>query len=198
MGFALAGGPLDILLVFATLGLGLALPYLLVAALPGLATRLPRPGRWMFVLRRVLGLVLASTAVWLLSVLAGQVGVTAALLVGALLVSLGLIFLLGRGWRGTARAGAVAALALAAFVVPAGFAATVAPPPAAGDAGQWRAFDQAEIERQLSMGQLEGLLELGGEVVVGQVFHGYSVRELKAAVKPLSEKGTLMLRPPAS
>ena len=154
VGFALAGGALDILLVFATLGLGLALPYLLVAALPGLATRLPRPGRWMVVLRRILGLFLAGTAVWLLSVLAGQVGGTAALLVGALLVALGLIFLLGRGWRGTARAGAVAALALAAFVVPAGFAATVAPPSTADDTGQWRAFDQAEIDRLIADGKV--------------------------------------------
>jgi len=65
VGFALARGPLEILAVFATLGLGLALPYLLVAGFPRLATALPRPGHWMITLRRVLGLALAGTALWL-------------------------------------------------------------------------------------------------------------------------------------
>ncbi|MEI6558482.1 MAG: protein-disulfide reductase DsbD domain-containing protein [Rhodospirillaceae bacterium] len=65
VGFALARGPVEIIAVFLCLGLGLAGPYLLVAALPRLATRLPRPGRWMLTLRRVLGLALAATALWL-------------------------------------------------------------------------------------------------------------------------------------
>ncbi len=65
VGFALARGPLEILAVFLALGIGLALPYLLVAAAPGLATALPRPGRWMITLRRGLGCALAATALWL-------------------------------------------------------------------------------------------------------------------------------------
>ncbi|MEI6985218.1 MAG: protein-disulfide reductase DsbD domain-containing protein [Rhodospirillaceae bacterium] len=73
IGFALAREPLDILAVFAMLGLGLALPYLLVAAMPRLVTVLPRPGRWMLGLRRVLGLALAATALWLVSMLATQI-----------------------------------------------------------------------------------------------------------------------------
>ncbi|MEI8396810.1 MAG: protein-disulfide reductase DsbD domain-containing protein [Rhodospirillaceae bacterium] len=66
VGFALARGPMDILAVFLALGLGLALPYLMVAAFPRIATALPRPGRWMITLRRGLGLALAATALWLL------------------------------------------------------------------------------------------------------------------------------------
>ena len=65
VGFALARGPAEILAVFLMLGVGLALPYLLVAALPRLATALPRPGHWMITLRRLLGLALAGTALWL-------------------------------------------------------------------------------------------------------------------------------------
>ncbi|MCB2102675.1 MAG: copper-binding protein, partial [Rhodobacterales bacterium] len=86
VGFAFAAGPAEILAVFAALGLGLALPYLGVAALPGLATRLPRPGPWMDKLRIVLGLALAATGVWLLTVLAAQVGKDTAGVVGALVV----------------------------------------------------------------------------------------------------------------
>ena len=76
VGFALARGPVEIFAVFLVLGLGLAIPYLLVAAAPVLATRLPKPGRWMVALRRVLAVALLATAVWLGSVLATQVSGT--------------------------------------------------------------------------------------------------------------------------
>ena len=58
VGFALSRGALEIYLIFAVLGLGLALPYLLVAAAPRLVAWLPRPGPWMVVMRRILGLLL--------------------------------------------------------------------------------------------------------------------------------------------
>ena len=120
VGFALARDPLDIVAVFAALGLGLALPYLLIAALPGLATRLPKPGRWMVVLRRILGFALAATAVWLISVLAAQTGTRAAWAVGALMI--GAVAAVWLGARSTHpwRVGglAVAVLAAIAFSVP--------------------------------------------------------------------------------
>lgn len=69
VGFALARGPLEILAIFVALGLGMAAPYLLIAAVPRLAARLPRPGRWMLTVKKVLALALLGTAVWLGSVL---------------------------------------------------------------------------------------------------------------------------------
>lgn len=71
IGFALARGPVEILAIFFSLGLGMALPYLAVALRPELAVRLPHPGPWMGVVRRVLGVCLAVTALWLGVVLAG-------------------------------------------------------------------------------------------------------------------------------
>lgn len=87
VGFALSQGPADIFAVFAVLGFGLAAPYLLIAALPRLVTFMPKPGPWMVRLKFVLGLALAATAVWLLSVLAGAAGTFAAILTGVLLVA---------------------------------------------------------------------------------------------------------------
>lgn len=87
VGFALSQGPADIFAVFAVLGLGLAAPYLLVAGLPRLVTFMPKPGPWMVRLKFVLGLALAATAVWLLSVLAGAAGTFAAGLTGVLLAA---------------------------------------------------------------------------------------------------------------
>lgn len=67
VGFALARGPVEILTIFAALGVGLASPYLLVAAFPRLVSLMPRPGRWMATLRRVLAVALLGTAAWLLA-----------------------------------------------------------------------------------------------------------------------------------
>ncbi len=151
--FALARGPGEILVVFAALGLGLALPYVAVAAFPGLATRLPRPGPWMVWLRRILGVALAGTAVWLLSVLAGQVSLTAAVVAGALLVLLGLVLALRARVGRPLGAALAAVLAAAVVALPVGFAPAARDTVAESGEG-WIAFDQAEIARLVAAGEV--------------------------------------------
>jgi suppressor for copper-sensitivity B len=73
VGFALAQEAPVILAIFAAVGLGMGLPYLLLAAAPGTARFLPRPGEWMNTLRGVMGFLLAAAAVWLFYVLSSQV-----------------------------------------------------------------------------------------------------------------------------
>ncbi|WP_227010142.1 protein-disulfide reductase DsbD family protein [Pelagibius marinus] len=161
VGFALARGALEIYLIFTALGLGLALPYLLVAAAPRLVAWLPRPGHWMVTLRRVLGLLLAATAVWLLSVLAAQVGALAALLTGGLLLGLGLVL-----WKGPklmaqnrfATSALAVVLALAAFALPAGLKSDLPGGPgprqtAANDLA-WRPLDAAAIPGLVAEGRV--------------------------------------------
>jgi suppressor for copper-sensitivity B len=63
----------------------MAAPFLLVAALPRLATKLPRPGRWMTIVKPILGLALIGTALWLLSILAFQVNPASAYFLAALM-----------------------------------------------------------------------------------------------------------------
>jgi thiol:disulfide interchange protein DsbD len=66
IGFALTQAFYAGLLVFMALGLGLALPFLLLAFLPGLQRLLPRPGRWMEALKQFLAFPLYATAAWLI------------------------------------------------------------------------------------------------------------------------------------
>jgi len=158
VGFALARGAPEIFLIFTALGLGLALPYLLVAAAPRSVAWLPRPGAWMVTLRRLLGLLLAATAAWLLTVLAAQVGVLAAALTAGLLLGLGLVL-----WGGPnlasknrfATPALAALLALAAFALPAGLPDREAPVSreAAGDLA-WRPLDAAGIAALVAQGQV--------------------------------------------
>lgn len=152
VGFALARGAAEITLIFAALGLGLALPYLLIAALPGLATRLPRPGNWMVILRRVLGLALLGTALWLLTVLTAQIGMLASALTGLLLAAMALAFLLRRRVARPLGTGVVLATALGALVLP----LTSAQAPAGSDAAvaAWQDFDRPAIDRLVAEGQV--------------------------------------------
>lgn len=84
--FALSGRSIDILMIFTALGVGLALPYFAVAAMPRLVQLLPRPGRWMIWLKVALGLLLAGTATWLVWVLSAVAGSTIAVIVSGLMV----------------------------------------------------------------------------------------------------------------
>ena len=74
------------LAIFAALGLGLALPYLLASAWPALARALPRPGAWMVTFKTPMAFPMFATVVWLVWVLGQQAGTDAvAGLLGTLL-----------------------------------------------------------------------------------------------------------------
>ncbi|MEO7504037.1 MAG: thioredoxin family protein [Sphingomicrobium sp.] len=111
--------------VFAALGLGLALPFVLVAFVPALARRLPRPGPWMVRLQRFLAVPMIATAVgclWLLYRQAGQ----PALLAGLVAVAGLSLLLLWAGWRQRrGEPNGLVALAAAALLV--GAAALLVP-----------------------------------------------------------------------
>ncbi|HEY4528920.1 MAG TPA: protein-disulfide reductase DsbD domain-containing protein [Luteimonas sp.] len=83
LAYAFAASPAAALLVFLALGLGLALPFLLIGFVPALADRLPRPGPWMDTLKQVLAFPMYLTAIWLAWVLGRQRGVDAMALVAA-------------------------------------------------------------------------------------------------------------------
>ena len=77
--YALTQGALISLTVFMALGLGMALPFLLLAYCPPVAARLPRPGKWMIVLRQALAFPVFATVIWLIWVLDLQAGAQALL-----------------------------------------------------------------------------------------------------------------------
>ncbi|WP_417666551.1 protein-disulfide reductase DsbD family protein [Pseudidiomarina sp.] len=82
--FALAASNVKLLLIFITLGVGMALPWLVVAVWPGLAQKLPKPGPWLQWVNRVFAALLLLTTAWLVSLLANHLSraVFVAVLVG--------------------------------------------------------------------------------------------------------------------
>jgi thiol:disulfide interchange protein DsbD len=74
MGYAVTQPPAIALAVFTALALGFALPVVALSFVPGLLTLLPRPGRWMLVLKQAFAFPMFATAIWLIWVAAVQTG----------------------------------------------------------------------------------------------------------------------------
>jgi thiol:disulfide interchange protein DsbD len=92
VGLALAGSAAVTLMIFFALGLGFALPFLLIAYVPGLLSKLPKPGAWMETFKQVLAFPMFAAAIWLAWVLTLQSGPAGILklLLSALALALGL------------------------------------------------------------------------------------------------------------
>jgi thiol:disulfide interchange protein len=90
VGFAFTQPPYMTLLIFTSLALGLAAPYVVLALSPSLVKLLPRPGQWMVTLKQGMGFLLLLTVLWLVSVLALQVQLAS--LFHVLLALLGISF----------------------------------------------------------------------------------------------------------
>jgi thiol:disulfide interchange protein DsbD len=161
VGAALTQPPAIALFIFAVLGLGLALPYLLLSFAPWMRRALPKPGAWMDTLKQLFAFPIYASAAWLLWVLAQQtspLGLGAAL-AGAILIALA-------AWayqksKSSGAAGRVAALATAALSVllavtlPVRFAAVSAAPSAAAAAAagapqgadEWQPYDADRVAK---------------------------------------------------
>ncbi len=96
---------------FLSIGLGLAAPTLLFAVIPSLSDHLPRPGRWMDLLRQALAFPMYGSVVWLVWVISQQTGPT-----GVLIALIGLLLLGIIAWLLSLRAGLARILAATAVV----------------------------------------------------------------------------------
>jgi thiol:disulfide interchange protein DsbD len=157
VGAALTQPAIIALCIFASLGLGLALPYLLLSFAPWMRRALPKPGPWMDTLKQVFAFPIYASSAWLLWVLAQQTssfGLGAAL-AGAILIALA-------AWayqksKSSGTAGRIAALATAtlavllAILLPLHFAdVAAASGVSAGSshsADEWQPYDAAQIAK---------------------------------------------------
>jgi thiol:disulfide interchange protein/DsbC/DsbD-like thiol-disulfide interchange protein len=130
LGAALIAPAPAALLIFVALGCGLALPFVLATAIPGIARKLPRPGVWMEWFKQLLAFPVYGTVAWLIWVVIQEVGPVGAIspLIGLVVVGFA-VWIYGRtravgpdGRRlgaGLAGSGIAAALILATLM-PAG------------------------------------------------------------------------------
>lgn len=102
LGFAFSQTAPVILLFFGVIGFGLALPFLVIAFVPALFRLMPQPGEWMITFKQLMGFTLVATTVWLVDVLAAQIGSDRATGFLAFLVAVGLGAWVFGHWGGLA------------------------------------------------------------------------------------------------
>ncbi len=90
LGFAFREGETVILLIFLTVGIGLAVPYVVLSWNPALLKFLPKPGAWMERFKIAMGFPMLATTVWLFLLAAGNFDKGRTLWFGLFLVALGL------------------------------------------------------------------------------------------------------------
>lgn len=152
LGFALTQSATLALAVFAALGVGMALPYAVLALAPGWRDRLPRPGAWMLHLKQGLAFPMFATVVWLLWVLGLQAGIDGVAKALLALVGLGFAIWLGTVLRRRAVAGGLtlAAAALLAWSWPAAMSPAQAAP---AEATVWKPYNAAAAQALVDQGQ---------------------------------------------
>ena len=157
LGFALGLPAAQALLVFACMGLGLALPVLAASFAPRLLGFLPRPGPWMVVLRRGMAFPMFAAVIWLVWVLGRQSGMGAVAVLLALLLGLaGLLWALQLAGR--ARWVASALFLAALLGVGAGYGQHLSAPGASTDTpytaeGPWQPWSPQRVQQALAAGQ---------------------------------------------
>jgi thiol:disulfide interchange protein DsbD len=157
LGFALTQSTPVALAVFAALGVGLALPIVVLSFVPVLARWLPRPGAWMDTFKQIMAWPLYLTAVWLVWVLMRQVGAdaTAVVLLGLVALVAALLFH-GRGQlrtTTTARRRIAFVLLLLLAFAPLSAVRTLAATPGSSDSETWQAWTPQRLDELRRAGE---------------------------------------------
>lgn len=164
LGYSLAQPAWIAMIIFTSIGLGMAAPYLALSASPRLLKFVPKPGRWMETFKQFLGFILLATVLWLLWVLSIQVGTAGLIVVLAALLLMGVAaWIIGR-WDTLVAAtktkllarGAALTLAIAALVIGIGgasFQNTVASTTAGSQSSiAWETFTPQRVEELRTAG----------------------------------------------
>jgi thiol:disulfide interchange protein len=155
LGLALGLPALQALLIFTTIGVGMALPYLAASLIPAVAKLLPRPGAWMDTFRRAMAFPMFATVVWLVWVLGQQSGIDGAGALLALLVALsGVLWSLtlkGRS-RFVVATISIAVCALLVGAIGRNIVKPVEVTAAASSTDRWQAWAPGRVEQVLASG----------------------------------------------
>ncbi len=169
MGYALGQPVYETLAVFLSLGVGMALPFLLATQLPWFERRIPKPGAWMVAFKQVLAFPLLATVAWLVWVFGQQTSMDAVLRLLIAFIALGWIaWLWGRKQYGHQRKPLLAgfsALILAGLTtwlvfsaanlvqIDTPLATTTKLNSGAVQTGQWLPYSPEVLESALAQGQ---------------------------------------------
>lgn len=156
LGFAVGLPASQALLIFAALGAGMALPYLVASWVPAVGRLLPRPGEWMVTFRKLMAYPMFAAVVWLLWVLGQQSGIDAASALLVVLIATSMLaWSLGLAGRTRVIVGMIAVAWAAGFAwLLAGQIGALRPQQAvAVNESAWQAWEPGQVERFLAGGR---------------------------------------------
>lgn len=151
--FALAAPAVELFIIFGALGLGMALPWLLIALFPATALWLPKPGKWMNSIKIVFALMILITCYWLLSLLTVFIGTSLTLMI-ALLLTLVLLLLVGKKRGKKVLLIVLATILVSSAVIVLVTGATAHRSVMAQSELDWLPLDRAHIEAQVKQGKV--------------------------------------------
>ena len=156
LGLAFSLPAAQALLIFAALGIGMALPYLAASFVPAVARMLPRPGAWMDVFRKLMAFPMFATVAWLVWVLGQQSGIDGAGALLALLVALAAVIwaftLAGRSRIVVAGISLMSFVMLAAAIGP-NVIKTMDQPLTVAIGDKWQPWEPGRVDQITATGQ---------------------------------------------
>ena len=206
LGFAFTQSAIVILAMFASIALGMSLPYFLLSAQPAWLKFLPAPGPWMLRVKQLMGFLLIATLLFLLSVLGAQRGVAALIWTCAFL----LVLSVGCWLKGafitplaSTRTRALVLLLMLLLVLGSGWyfigqkfqsaSVTEAANPPAAVTGGWEKFTPERLAAELQQGHAV-FIDFTAEWCITCKFNESTVLETAAVRTAFSERQIVKLK----
>ncbi len=204
LGFAFSQSAAVILAMFASIALGMSLPYFLLSAQPAWLKFLPKPGPWMLRVKQLMGFLLIATLLFLLSVLGAQRGVAALIWTCAFLLVLSVVCWLKGAFMtpiASARTRASVLLVMLLLVIGSGYyfigkkfqSASVAASPTASAGSGWEKFTPERLASELQQGH-PVFIDFTAEWCITCKFNESTVLETAAVRAAFSEHQIVKLK----
>ena len=148
VGYALSRDPFAIITIFVAMGIGMAIPYIVLAAMPSLASLMPRPGIWMDRIKTLMALCMFATASWFLTLLAPRPSLACIYAVVMVIAFAEAATLMKRKVRTSSLV-----LALATMMSVPLYLTVLTPSTATGTGVKWEKFDDGRIKTLVSEGR---------------------------------------------
>jgi thiol:disulfide interchange protein/DsbC/DsbD-like thiol-disulfide interchange protein len=204
LGFAFTQSAIVILSIFASIALGMSLPYFLLSAQPAWLKFLPKPGPWMLRVKQLMGFLLIATLLFLLSVLGAQRGVAAVIWTCAFLLVLSVVCWLKGVFMtpiASVRTRSSVILVIAVLVIGSAYyfigekfrSASIVASPTASMGSGWEKFTPERLASELQQGH-PVFIDFTAEWCITCKFNESTVLETAAVRAAFSERQIVKLK----
>ena len=118
IGFALTADLSRMLIIFLSIGIGMSIPYIVMILFPKTAKLLPKPGNWMNKFKKILGILIFLTSLWLIYVISTQLGNKAAITLFLLVILIKFVLTDKKFFRNLSKILSIIILLVLCYLIP--------------------------------------------------------------------------------